>query len=99
MSPSLTVSGRLYTKTLATMEESAKMRSSYASLIPVASKPSVSTYTTDVGCVPGSEDGTKVGSLHTHTPLVSVCLVCPTPKPSSQGTPSSWFSRKDLPLR
>ena len=99
MSPSLTVSGRLYTKTLATMEESAKMRSSYASLIPVASKPSVSTYTTDVGCVPVSEDGTKVGSLHTHTPLVSVCLVCPTPKPSSQGTPSSWFSRKDLPLR
>ena len=43
MSPSLTVSGRLYTSTEAMMELSANMRSSYASLIPVASKPSVST--------------------------------------------------------
>eukprot|EP00982_Pelagococcus_subviridis_P010632 31017-Pelagococcus_subviridis.AAC.14 len=99
MSLSLTVSGRLYTSTDAMMLLSANIRSSYASLIPVASKPSVSTYTTAASGSPGVEDFIVLGSPHTHTPFVSVCRVCPTPKPSPHGTPRSWFSRNDFPLR
>ena len=41
ISDSLTVSGRLYTRTALSTVERAKMRSSYASAFPVASNPCV----------------------------------------------------------
>ena len=62
---------------------SAKMRSSYASDLPVDSKPSVSTYMTESWPPPGA--CTFCGAAHSQMPLVCVARVWPTPNPLSAG--------------
>lgn len=64
--------------------------------LPAASSPGAAAHPararTFVTSPPGSVTGR--GSPHSHTPLVWVSRVCPTPKPTSQPTPISWFRVK-----